>query len=113
MVRLKDYLEEDLDTFFNTDEFAEEIDITHNKKTKRLTVIPDDDLLKRHALKEGKEGLAEDGLLIHVAKRDFVEAFGEPYHDQRLNLRKSLYTIIEYQEDHDVYTITLRRYSVI
>lgn len=100
MAKFRDYLERDLKTFINTNEFAEEIDIDGNK----VTVIIDSDALKELQLSNNGEGLATNELLFHVPKNELPF---EPFFGQDLYIKNELYYVNDVKEDDGLYTIRL------
>lgn len=100
MSKFRDFLESDLKTFINTNEFAEEIDIDGNK----VTVIIDSDALKELQLTNNGEGLAKNELLFHVVKSELPF---EPLIGQDLYIKNELYYINDVKEDDGLYTIRL------
>jgi len=100
MVKLRDYFESDFDTFFNLNEFAEEVDI----EGKSVRVVLDSDTLEKKKLSNNAEGLASSELLFHVVKK---ELGFRPFPRQSLIFNDILYYVTDVQEDEGMYTITL------
>lgn len=109
MTTFKDYLQSDLETFFNMDEFATEVKIDG----RTIKVIIDNDQLKEYQLRRGggiqheREGLSKGELLFHARVEDFEE---EPFVDQIIRFNSKLHRITEIQENEGMYTITLVGY---
>ncbi|CAM4111311.1 hypothetical protein [Mesobacillus thioparans] len=104
MAKLRDYFFSDLDNvFFNAGEFATEAKIDGQT----VSIIQDDELLKRYNLKNQGEGLAEGELLFYVKKADLTK---EPFIEQKMNFNGSLYRISDLQENEGMFTITLVGY---
>ncbi|WP_163538300.1 hypothetical protein [Gracilibacillus sp. YIM 98692] len=100
MAKLRDFLESDFQTFVNTDEFAEEVDIEGNK----IEVVMDSDTLEKKKLSNDAEGLANSELLFHVEKNKLAFT---PFPRQNLVFNNELYYVTNVQEDEGLYTITL------
>jgi len=100
MVKLRDYFNSDLQAIFNTDEFAEEVDIDGNP----TIVVMDSDLLKELQLRNNGEGLARSELLFHVKKEDLKFT---PCEGQDITFKDSMYYINSVKYDEGLYTITI------
>lgn len=98
-MNFKEQLNEDLDVFFNTDEFSE----THNINGKDISITPDEDLLKERKAKFA-EGTYLGSLLFHVKKE---ELDFEPIIDKLIKYDKEPKFITDCQENMGVYTITI------
>jgi len=101
MRKLRDQLFTDLDTFFDTDEFAETIIIDGAS----IEVVPDNDALEELQLKNNGEGLVNSELLFHVKKNELNFT---PFTGQDLLIdEKDIYYINDVKESAGMYTITL------
>lgn len=98
----KDFLRKDFETFFNVNEFSE----THNIDGKDIDISIDDDELKERQAKFA-EGTYIGSLLFYAKESDFEEM---PVIEQRMKYDGELYEVADIQENHGVYTITLRGY---
>ena len=101
MRSFKDFAQTDSSFFFNNKEFGETIDIEGTP----VNVVIDNDTLKINELKNGGEGLANNGLLFYVQKN--VLPF-KPHPEQDLIVDDIYYVITDLQEDDFVYTVTLK-----
>jgi hypothetical protein len=102
-MNFKDTLADDFEFFFDDGEFAEEANIDG----KSVTIVPDEDTLKEHKIKNGGEGLAAGELLFYAKKSDFEE---ELFIGKTTKLNKDLYRISDLQESAGMYTVTLVGY---
>jgi hypothetical protein len=103
MPKLNDYFESDIQTFINQDEFATLLVIDG----KEVSVVSDNDLLKKYNSKNDEEGLAVGELLFHAKKSDFEE---ELFIGKTMKLNKDIYRISDLQESAGMYTVTLVGY---
>lgn len=99
MASLKDYIEDDMSTFFNTNEFAE----THNIDGIDMPIQIDNDLLKERQTKFA-EGTYLGDVLFLVQKSDFGES---PAREQIIKFDGEPMRVIDFQENIGIYTITL------
>lgn len=101
MPKLKDYIYNDLDVFFDADEFAEE----HEIDGVRMPIIIDNDLLKEQQSKlTDPSGFIVADLLFHAKKSCFAR---RPEPGNLLMFDGKPRRIADVQEDGGVYTITL------
>ena len=102
MSLFKQSLKLDLDkTFFNQEEFA----ISATVDGVLMTVILDDEHLKEKKLKQA-EGLIVGDLLIVVRKSEYLT---EPIIDNWMEFNGDRYTILDYLDSEDTYSISLER----
>jgi hypothetical protein len=103
---LKDYFGLDMQTFFNTDEFAE----THIVNGTEMDIVLDEDLLKeRQANKTDTEGRYISGIynadvLFHVQKSIYGDS---PAVGEIVDLDGEIYRVADVQEDANIYSISL------
>jgi hypothetical protein len=104
MAGFKDFLANDLNTFFNLEEFSE----IHNIDGNDITIVPDDDLLKERQIKSAGGTYVGD-LLFYVRKSDWGPrpAIGS----QVVKFDQERYRVTDYQENSGVCTITLEAYG--
>jgi hypothetical protein len=102
MVRLRDYFFSDLSTFFNAEEFAEEVNI----EGKPMKVVIDNDLLEEYKLKNGGEGLDQIELLFHVEKSNFER---KPSTNNIMRFNNKIYRIADVTEEEGMYMFKLTR----
>lgn len=101
MSKFKDYLDADLDVFFNADEFAEKHEIDGIK----IPIIIDNDLLREQQSKlTDPSGFIVADLLFHAKKSCFAR---RPEPGNLLMFDGKPRRIADVQEDGGVYTITL------
>lgn len=86
MSKLKDYLSSDLDTFLNTDEFAE----THDIDGRQVDCVIDSDILK--GIQPAVDGVYASNILLYVKLSDIVE---RPVVRQHLRLDGELYLVTD------------------
>lgn len=101
MPGLKDYLNADLETFFNLDEFAE----PHSINGKTLNVVIDNDQLTRRSKKE-YDGITVGEILYFVKAEDFGERpeQGTP----QIFDGRQMY-VFDCREDNGVYEVILQQ----
>jgi hypothetical protein len=99
MRSFKDFIKNDIKTFFNDEEFSSD----HNINGKNVTITIDDDLLKERKTKYA-EGTYLGSLLFYVNKEnlDF-----EPAINMHIKYDGKVKFITDCQENMGVYTITL------
>lgn len=102
-MKLNETFQTDLAAFFNPDEFA----IPSIINGKSVLIVHDDDSLQAYNFKAEGEGLAVGELLFHVPVASLEE---KPFIDQRMNVGKIPYRIIDIKQNLGVYTITLEGY---
>ncbi|WP_297429306.1 hypothetical protein [Clostridium sp.] len=95
----KDILKQDEATFFNEDEFSE----THNIDDKDVVITIDNDLLKERQAKHA-EGTYLGSLLFFIKKVDFGY---EPAINQHVKFDGDTKFVTDFQDDMEVYIITL------
>lgn len=100
MMNFKDHLLKDMHTFINISEFAVIAEIEGSN----VNVVIDNDTLKEYQLKNGGEGLINDGLLFHVKKSEMPFI---PIPGQDIMFNNSYYFIEDVVENDGLYTITL------
>lgn len=101
MSNFKDLLNQDLNTFFNSDEFGE----THNIDGKDVTIIVDTDKLQERSKKEF-DGLSVGELLYFVKVSDLSK---KPVQDSIQVFDKKPYLIFNVREDNGIYEIILQQ----
>ena len=101
MSNFKDLLQQDLNTFFNPDEFGE----MHNIDGKEVNVIVDNDKLQERSKKEF-DGLSVGELLYYVKVSDLIK---KPIQDAPQLFDKKPYLIFNVREDNGVYEIILQQ----
>lgn len=101
MADFKDYIQKDLDVFFNTDEFASK----HIINDKEMNIIIDDDLLKERKLKSA-EGTFIGDILFSVRKSEFGN---RPYNEEVIIFDGSTYRVTDSQEEDGMYIIEMEK----
>lgn len=96
---LKDFINQDLSAFFNSNEFSE----THNINGKDVSIVKDHELLKEREVKCA-EGTYLGDLLFHIKAEDFGE---EPAIGAVIIYDNEPMKITDFEENMGVYTITL------
>lgn len=98
-MNFKDQLKEDLNVFFNPDEFGED----HTIDNKVVNIIIDHDLLKERKAKNA-DGTYLGDILFFIKKEDFGE---EPARGQHVKFDGEIKFVTDCQEDLGMYIITL------
>lgn len=106
-MNFKDQLIDDLkSTFFNNDEFCTK----HLIDGQELNIVLDDDLLTERKIRVGKtyDGVYIGEVLFHVIKSEYHDTFiDKPCIGQMVEFDDSIYRINDFQENEEMYTITL------
>lgn len=109
MTTFKDYLESDLDVFFNSYEFAE----IHNIDGEDMLVVVDNDLIEER--QKGNQqsfndpaGVFKTDVLFIVKKTDFGE---KPATGQTLEFDGKRYTVSDVEDEGNTYNISLVGYN--
>jgi len=103
MSMFKDFLAQDMQTFFNENEFADKVVI----EGQSITVVMDPELLAKKQLSSGGEGLADAELLFYVPTNAI---------SYRIDIGDSItindysYSVLTCSEDNDMYVVTVTRY---
>lgn len=100
MKSFKQLLDDDLDSFFEEDEFAEEVII----EGKSCNVVYDD----FPSIKTNSEGLEAEALLFHVKK---IDLDFEPELGMRIQFNNKSYDIVHFKENFGMYTIRLEGFN--
>ncbi len=98
-MNFKEQLKEDLNCFFNSDEFGED----HNINNEVINIIVDNELLKKRQAKFS-EGTYLGDILFLVKKSDFGDP---PAKEQIIKFDQEPMRVTDFQEDGNIYTITL------
>jgi hypothetical protein len=101
MSTFRDYLNSNLDIFFNTDEFA----TAHTINDIEMLILLDNDLLKeRQAKLNEPEGVYMADVLFHVKKSVYGE---RPVPGMVINFDGDITRVAHVEEDEGMYTIAL------
>lgn len=105
MPRLKDYLESDLDVFFNPDEVGE----FHNIDGEDILVIIDNDLIEERQKNAQQNfndptGIYKADVLFAVKKTDFGE---KPAVGENIMFDNRLYQVSDTEDEGNTYIITM------
>lgn len=99
MSKFKDQLKKDLDTFMNTQEFAEEYEL----EGQIVPLILDEDEIQERKLKAA-EGTYFGEVLIFVGKQ-YLE--NKPVENQRMSFNHKHYFVVSCKDDGCMYEIVL------
>jgi hypothetical protein len=99
MPKFKDYLESDIDTFINIDEFG----TVHNIDGRDIKIQLDNDQLKQQQLNSA-EGTFQGDMLFLVQKSVYGP---KPSIGRVVKFDSKTYMVSDCQEDEGLYTITL------
>ncbi len=106
-MNFKDQLIKDLDsTFFNNNEFC----ANHLIDGVEMSIVLDDDLLTERKIRVGKsyDGAYVGEILFHIRKSEYHNTFEDkPAIGQAVEFDNNIYRINDFQENEDMYTITL------
>ncbi|PKL00062.1 MAG: hypothetical protein CVV56_08080 [Tenericutes bacterium HGW-Tenericutes-1] len=101
MLKLKDLLESDLNTFINTDDFSE----IHKVNGVDMEIIIDKEQLKEHASKIiGDDGLYEVNVLFYVKKSEYGI---KPVCGERISIDGDKFKCYDVNEEGMLYIIEL------
>lgn len=103
MSKLKDYLSSDLDTFLNTDEFAE----THDIDGRQVDCVIDIDILQQLKYKDQQasyDGVYNSTKVLFVKAADMPD---RPVSGQHIRVDGKLYLVKDCPEDGGMLEITL------
>lgn len=100
MPGFKDYLQQDLNTFINLDEFA----TVHNIGGRELSVVVDNDKLSQRTQRD-YEGIYVGDLLFFINALEFGV---RPKPETVILFDSKPYTVFDAQEDNGVYEIILK-----
>ena len=100
MPDFKDYLSQDLSTFFNSDEFAE----LHDINGRQFFVILDNDRLSQRTQRE-YEGIYVGDLLFYVSASDYG---ARPKPGEVIKFDQAPYEVFDVKEDGGIYEIVLK-----
>jgi hypothetical protein len=101
MLGFKDYLQQDLSTFINPDEFGE----IHNIDGNNVSVIVDNDKLQERSKKEF-DGLSVGELLYFAKVSDLAK---KPMQDSVQLFDKRPYLVFNVREDNGIYELILQQ----
>lgn len=103
-MNFKDFVATDMDTFMNTEEFAD----TRKVNGKEMVIIIDDEELakRKSSASNPTDGVYNAALLFYVRKSYFDS---KPVPEQVMRFDKTVYRITDVQEDDVMYTILLER----
>lgn len=99
----KDYVEQDLNVFFNVEELGE----THNLNGKDVTLVMDNELLKERQIKAA-EGTYIGDLLFHIRKSEWGKK--PVIRKQIVTFDQAKHRVSDYSEDNGICTVTLEAY---
>lgn len=102
MPTFKGFLDSDLDSFFNLDEFAE----THIIDGREITAIIEEDVSKIRSLNKADQydGVYLDEIILYVKSSDLDE---RPVYGQRMKIDRKLFYVTKCTESAGMLEITL------
>jgi hypothetical protein len=101
MSNFKDFLKQDLGTFFNEDEFAQSL-VINGKET---IVVLDPEQLQKKQYGSGGEGLENAELLFSVKKTEL----NRPRTGEVMTIGKRKFRVLNVSSEDEIYVITLER----
>lgn len=101
----KDVVEQDMDIFFNSDEFSE----IHEYEGNDIPVIVDEDKLIELKLRENNhtDGIFQAEKLLYLKEADIAEQF----EGKRVTFDGSIYSINSVEHENGMYTVILGGYQ--
>lgn len=98
---LKDYIDSDLNTFFNVSEFAEK----HRIDDKEIEIILDNDRLERRSKVE-YEGIIVGDILYFAKEADFIKI---PKPDATQMFNNTICTVFDVRKSNGVLEVILKK----